>query len=63
MSLIPGAAVATMSSAPDDTSRFEMRDRPWSRRYSSSASSGVSVRARTSPSPAGPPPGASTAAS
>ena len=53
---MPGAAVATTSSAPDDTRRFEIRDRPWSRRYSSSASSAVSVRARTSAAPSGPPP-------
>ena len=30
-------------------SRFEMRRMPWSSRYSTRASSGVSVRARTSP--------------
>ena len=30
---------------------------PWSSRYSSRASSGVSVRARTSAAPSGPPPG------
>ena len=36
---------ATTSSAPDDTSRLTMRDRPWSSRYSSRAPSGVIVRA------------------
>ena len=46
MSFIPGTAVATTSSAPDRTRRFEMRRRPRSSRYSSSACSGVSVRAR-----------------
>ena len=46
MSLMPGAAVATMSTAPLDTSRREMRLMPWSSRYSSRASSGVRVRAR-----------------
>ena len=30
MSLIPGAAVATTSSAPVDASRLEIRDIPWS---------------------------------
>ena len=44
---MPGTAVATTSSAPSCTSRFEMRRRPRSSRYSSSAWSGVSVRART----------------
>ena len=60
---MPGAAVATTSSAPDDTSRFDRRDNPWSRRYSRSAASAVSVRARTSAAPSGPPPGDSTTSS
>src|SRR5947208_801583 len=46
MSFMPGTAVATTSSAPDAASRREMRRRPWSSRYSTSAWSGVSVRAR-----------------
>ena len=60
---MPGAAVATTSSAPVDTSRREMRGSPWSWRYSSRASSAVSVRARTSAAPSGPPPGDSTTSS
>ena len=63
MSLMPGAAVATTSRAPEETSRLEMRDRPWSRRYSSRASSGVSVRARTCALPGRSPPADSTASS
>ena len=47
MSFIPGTAVATTSSAPDATSRFEMRFMPWVSRYSTSAASGVRNRART----------------
>ena len=35
---MPGAAVATTSSAPPRTRRFERRRMPWSSRYSSSAS-------------------------
>ena len=45
---MPGTAVDTMSSAPLDMSRREIRLIAWSSRYSTSASSGVSVRARTS---------------
>ena len=47
---MPGMAVATTSSTPEDSSRFETRRRPWSSRYSTRASSGVIDRARTSPS-------------
>ena len=44
---MPGAAVATMSSAPDDHQPLrDARPSPCSRRYSRRASSGVSVRAR-----------------
>ena len=46
MSLMPGTAVETMSSAPEDMSRFETRAMPWSWRYSINALSGVSVRPR-----------------
>ena len=51
MSRMPGMAVATTSSAPEDTRRFEIRFIPWSARYSSRASSGVIRRARTVPPP------------
>ena len=49
MSRIPGIAVATTSSAPEETRRLEKRFIPWSARYSSRASSGVILRAKTSP--------------
>ena len=46
---MPGMAPATMSMIPEDSSRLEIRRMPWSARYSSRASSGVMVRARTVP--------------
>ncbi len=42
ISFIPGTAVATMSSAPVPTSRFDIRPRPWVSRYSRRASSAAS---------------------
>ena len=47
MSFIPGTAVATTSSAPVCTSRFEIRFSPLPWSQSSRAASGVSVRPRT----------------
>ena len=49
MSRIPGMAPATRSMMPEAMSRLDTRRRPWSARYSSRASSGVMVRARTEP--------------
>ncbi len=49
MSRMPGMAPATRSMIPEDSSRLEIRRSPWSARYSSRASSGVMVRARTVP--------------
>ena len=46
-------APATMSMIPEDSSRLEKRFMPWSSRYSSSASSGVIVRAWTVPGASG----------
>ena len=63
MSLMPGAAVATMSTAPLLARRREIRLMPWSSRYSIRASSGVRVRAVTSAAPSRPPPGESTTSS
>src|SRR5947209_4127210 len=51
MSLIPGAAVATTSTAPLRIRRRERRRMPCSSRYSTRATSGVIVRARTSAVP------------
>ena len=44
---MPGAAVASVSMAPEDTRRLATRLMPWDSRYSSMAASGVIVRART----------------
>ena len=60
---MPGAAVETMSMAPEEARRLEMRLIPWSSRYSISASSEVSARARTSAAPWCPPPLDSTTSS
>ncbi len=49
MSRMPGMAPATMSMIPEDSRRLDTRLSPWSARYSSRASSGVMVRARTVP--------------
>ena len=46
---MPGIDPATRSTIPEDISRLDTRRRPWSARYSSRASSGVMVRARTVP--------------
>ena len=48
-SRMPGMAVETTSRSPECASRLDTRRRPWSSRYSMSASSGVSRRARTDP--------------
>ena len=44
---MPGMAVETTSNTPECASRLDTRFNPWSSRYSTSASSGVSRRART----------------
>ncbi len=46
---MPGMAVATTSTTPEDTSLLETRWRPWSARYSRRASSGVMRRPLTPP--------------
>ncbi len=46
---MPGIDPATRSTIPEDINRLDTRRRPWSARYSSRASSGVMVRARTVP--------------